>query len=366
VHSQTSSPVPANPDPRVDEAVPTNACGCYRRSGISPRVGPWLVAPGMRVGGLYRLTVPGIALKPADRDDSAAQITSIVTTAYLRSGGGLTWSRWPQTTGAFRYGDVTLIAKLTPPAASDGTPQGDHTRRLIRLLKHWNTTAADARAPSLWFSMPIIVPRQTAPEVASRAIRAALDARDRVVHDDPTDSREAVAGYVSKWLGLRPTPAIVEAAGNALLQAPLEPDDTAPERDVIQRLHSEIVRQRRAWRPIGETQLGGRRVDSLQRTLNPAADTTTIVADTVAIEDLHTVHGGWDDDRLTRVLNMLRPDERHVALAYAHDGGTTWSGAARACGLPDPFGERVRRKLLRLGRQLTSRITASPPRPRPA
>lgn len=66
------------------------------------------------------------------------------------------------------------------------------------------------------------------------------------------------------------------------------------------------------------------------------------------------------------MLTQLRDDERDVALAYAHDSATTWAAAARACGRTDAFGERVRRKMLRLGKNLAVRLAQQHDSPRAA
>nr|WTB09225.1 hypothetical protein OG546_36530 [Streptomyces antimycoticus] len=57
-----------------------------------------------------------------------------------------------------------------------------------------------------------------------------------------------------------------------------------------------------------------------------------------------------DDARLATLLRALRPDERAVALGWAHPGVTTWAEAAWLAGATDPAttGERVRRKVQRL------------------
>lgn len=251
--------------------------------------------------------------------------------------------------------DVDLIVVLTPSDHPNSPrPPEDHRRRLIRLLKHWNQLATEPRPP-IRFELAVL-----AGTVASSAVRAACVARDAVVHD-PAAGREVVASFVAKWLGLRPTAAMVEAAANALLQAPLTPTDPAPDGVLIRRLRIDTLRQRRAWRPIGETQVRGRRVDSLDRPLHLVGDAAPMtVGDTVGAEDVRSdAVVGWDDQRIARVLARLRPDELRVVLTYVRaDTITTWSAAARACGLPDNFGERVRCKLKRLGKDVVARIAA--------
>ena len=109
-------------------------------------------------------------------------------------------------------------------------------------------------------------------------------------------------------------------------------------------------------------------MDSLERPLRLAADEQMLtVADTAGVEDRHDVDlDGWQDQRIPRVLTQLRDDERDVAMAYAHDSATTWAAAARACGRPEAFGERVRRKLLRLGKILAVRLAQQHNFPRAA
>ncbi|MEV4708670.1 hypothetical protein [Actinoplanes sp. NPDC049316] len=313
-------------------------------------------------------------------DDWAAKITSAVAARYMTDddAGQVRGSFACSTAIAFTGQlDVDLVVRLTPPA--DTFPGGGQTSRLLNMLKHWRNTA-DGQ-PVTRVELTFTKPRHSLPArwwedqtaqaagwVASRAVRAALEARDAVVRGDGQSSHEVVAGYVSQWLGFNPTGAMVEAAGNALLQAPLDPHDRSPDTDVVKRLRSATFRERRAWRPIGETWLRGRRVDALDRPLRVVTDNEALtVADTVGAEDQNAADlDGWRDHRIARVLTQLRDDERDVAMMYAHDAITTWGGAARACGQPEAFGERVRRKLLRLGNRLSARLAAQGPSPRAA
>jgi hypothetical protein len=70
--------------------------------------------------------------------------------------------------------------------------------------------------------------------------------------------------------------------------------------------------------------------------------------------------GGWTDPRIQRVLGNLGEQERAVAEAYARGGGNiTWAVAAARIGADAPFGERVRRTLLRQGKLMTTRAAAA-------
>jgi len=314
-------------------------------------------------------------------DDAwAAMITSVVTSDSMTKDGMAVQIKH----GSYRRStvitytepfDVDVIARLTPPAAF----HDDHTGRLIHLLKHWSRAADGQSRPASRIELKISMPRDSgnswddattraADWVASRAVRAALQARDAVIQEDQGVGWTVVAHYVSQWLGLNPTVAMVEAAGNALLQAPLDPLDPSPDSAVVKRLRSATMLQRRAWRPIRETCLRGRRIDSLERPLRLTADGQMLtVADTLGVDDRHDVDlDGWQDHRVPRVLAQLRDREREVAMAYAHDPAATWALAARACGQPEAFGERVRRKLLRLGKILAERLAHQHSVPRAA
>ncbi|MEV7889903.1 hypothetical protein ACWD3I_24935 [Streptomyces sp. NPDC002817] len=69
---------------------------------------------------------------------------------------------------------------------------------------------------------------------------------------------------------------------------------------------------------------------------------------------------GFDDPRIDAVLAKLAVEERRVAMAWSCPCTDTWTEAARFVGATDPeaFGERVRRKLKRLGTEYTRRRAA--------
>ncbi|MER6563448.1 hypothetical protein ABT300_38140 [Streptomyces sp. NPDC001027] len=87
----------------------------------------------------------------------------------------------------------------------------------------------------------------------------------------------------------------------------------------------------------------------------------------------HTSGGVFEDDRLNRVLHGLKQAERLVALAYAEGEGATWAEAAAAAAATHPevfsgatyatdseaLGERVRRKVKRLGAEQVRRACQS-------
>ena len=75
-----------------------------------------------------------------------------------------------------------------------------------------------------------------------------------------------------------------------------------------------------------------------------------LVPDTRLTEDL-VLASEWEEQRLSRVLGRLKPDELRVTNVYAQRSELTWAEAARIAGAADPaaVGERIRRKLKRLG-----------------
>ncbi|EFL37186.1 predicted protein [Streptomyces viridochromogenes DSM 40736] len=68
-----------------------------------------------------------------------------------------------------------------------------------------------------------------------------------------------------------------------------------------------------------------------------------------------------DDPRIVRVLAQLRPEEKRVALMWAHSSVSSWAEAAFLAGASDPlaFGRHVYRKLKRLGARHTARAQAA-------
>ncbi|MFG2064084.1 hypothetical protein ACGFIK_21990 [Micromonospora sp. NPDC048871] len=249
-----------------------------------------------------------------------------------------------------------------PPYGLSGAPVVDAIDRgkVIRLLKHWNSVSQRGTTPQFAFEVltATLLTDHLAVGAARCAVRAAYQARQAVVQD-PVASGPIVARFAERWLGLRPSDINIAATGNALLQAPLDGAHPDGDHAVVRRLRSGVRDQRRAWRLIGETELRGRTVDSLDRTLtNMGTDSPWTVADTVAGGAPVDSVDGWNDPRLHRVLARLQPDELQVTMSKAHDG-LTWSAAALACGKTVEFGERVRCKLKRLGAELTARIDAA-------
>ena len=186
--------------------------------------------------------------------------------------------------------------------------------------------------------------------LARAAYKAALDARAAVLRGDDGP----VARFISTWLDLHASPERIEAVNAALLEEGWDagiPDDPAY---LIADLRKRTARQGRVLRPIWETRLNRRPVGMLDEPVCTSNGTLLTVADLVpgaqSAEDL-VLASELEEQRLRRVLNRLKPDELLVTNVYAQRSELTWAEAARVAGAADPaaVGERIRRKLKRLG-----------------
>lgn len=214
-------------------------------------------------------------------------------------------------------------------------------------------------------------------KLAVRAVFwAAVRARESILHEE--NSKEIVREFMLEVLGLFPKgEPHVEAAKEALLEnawLKAEPEDL---KKVLRKRITELHRNHRL---IGTTELGHHHIVSLQAPSSRAHSDSGVIltleealADPGAVEDLVLGLPEFRDPRIGRVLKKLKPGEREVADLYAGHDDMTWDRAAAAAGQPPAFGERVRRKLLRLGDEFESRQasglhvpTTTRPRTRPA
>lgn len=74
-------------------------------------------------------------------------------------------------------------------------------------------------------------------------------------------------------------------------------------------------------------------------------------------DDLEAEFAKFTDHRIAPVLRGLQATEAALALDWAYSGGS-WAEHAAAAGLNPAAGERVRRKLKRLGAGYTERSAA--------
>ena len=164
--------------------------------------------------------------------------------------------------------------------------------------------------------------------------RAALRARAAVLNgDDGPDG--PVAWFIEAWLHMRVTPERIEAVSAALLEEGWDvgiPEDPA---HLLTDLRKRTVRQARVLRPIWETQLNYRTIGRLDHTVTTSNGTLLTVADLVpdlqTTEDL-VLANECEEQRLRRVLSLVKPDELQVTNVYAERSELTWAEAGRLAG----------------------------------
>lgn len=126
-------------------------------------------------------------------------------------------------------------------------------------------------------------------------------------------------------------------------------------------LRRRAKRQARALKPIWETRLNRSYIGSLDQPAAAGSSTLMTIADQLAdpatAEDLALARE-HEQQRLRQVLDWLKPNEREVTSMYAEYSELTWTEAAHLAGAADPaaMGERVRRKLKRLGAEHGRRL----------
>ncbi|MGV9422775.1 hypothetical protein ACWDO7_00635 [Streptomyces sp. NPDC003656] len=186
---------------------------------------------------------------------------------------------------------------------------------------------------------------------ALTAREAAIDGRDRAVDD-----------FAVAWLGMPPkhAPQWREAVSTALLtdwaealRQPHTADDS-----VLRLLKRETLAEHRRLQPLWERKTAGHRWQSLDKPIGTGVTLGDLVVDGSSAEDA-VLRSLLSDGHVAAVLRQLHADETCVAQEWA-ESGETWRQAAVAAGLPAAYGERVRRKLKRLGRD--ARRAAQPTR----
>jgi hypothetical protein len=240
---------------------------------------------------------------------------------------------------------ASYTANFTRSLNLNLTPLWGDVHRLSGLFRQWREVA------DIGFGL--------IRRLAQAALAAALRARTAVLYGQD----EPVADFIARWLGLRVTPERIEAVSAALLEEGWDTNVVNSPEQLLSDLKKRTRRQARVLRPIWETQLNNRPIGLLDQpsvtrtvTLSTPAD---LVRDPQSTEDLALCDMWEQQQRLRHVLDRLKPDERDVTNLYAQHPQLTWADAARAAGAADPaaMGERVRRKLRRLGEEDKRRLT---------
>jgi len=173
-----------------------------------------------------------------------------------------------------------------------------------------------------------------------------LVARTAVVNGD----EGLLARFASSWLGIKQiTGEVLEAVAAALLEWIAD-----PEGDVIGQIKTLYKRHRRGHRGIGETQLRGRRIDSLNREVVLPSGLVVELGQQVPASAAIDPSPGFGDPRILRLFAALTAIEREIVIARysTADCGMTWVMAAEECGQPATVGESVRRKVKRLSQRI--------------
>ncbi|MGW9584427.1 hypothetical protein ACWIGB_15975 [Streptomyces albidoflavus] len=196
------------------------------------------------------------------------------------------------------------------------------------------------------------------------AIRA-LQARDAVLDG----AAPAVDQFASEVLGLWNGARWREPVSTALLgnwDAPLQDSGITPA--FLDAFKAEVKEVHRQLTPLWRRKVKDERLWSLDLSFGNGLTTYDLV---VGGPDPYEALAGTlpDDPRVAAVLAQLRPVERAVAMAWASTRVTCWSEAADDVITLDPvqfagydahaLGERVRTKLIRLGKRHTERASAA-------
>ncbi|MFD0008251.1 hypothetical protein ACFVJ4_38525 [Streptomyces sp. NPDC127178] len=174
-----------------------------------------------------------------------------------------------------------------------------------------------------------------------------LNAREAVLRDRPWWIRDVR----SDVLALPQSPHWDEAISTALLGSwadPLTTDRVLTPR-AVSVLRAEARKIHRQLVPIWRRRTRHGRVLSLDADLGDGYCLLDLLA-AQAGPQLDLAHSARDQQRIGALLRALTPLERNVVLARAAGEATTWTEAAMVCRIGDPeaFGNRVRRKVLRL------------------
>ena len=173
---------------------------------------------------------------------------------------------------------------------------------------------------------------------------------------------QPVRAFVRRWLGLFPTPAVVDATVEVLLEPGWDVlrdlDDSLTGDRPLALLRARVRSGARSDRPLWERQVGGRKVALLGQPVRGLLTEGMTLGDLAADKSQPESLGwGFDSDRLHMVWSLMSERDRAVAAALL-DGARTWVEAAVAAGFPPEVGEAVRKRRLRLIEEADRRLAA--------
>lgn len=195
---------------------------------------------------------------------------------------------------------------------------------------------------------------------AREAVMAALVARNSCIEGDTA----AVDEFSRTWLRLSRPQRWRAAVEMALLGDWVDAlgQNAGGDAEIMELLHRHTEREHRCLQPLWERKPGGRRVRMLEDPVAPGVSVRDVITDHRRPED-GLLLGEVEDPRILAVFAHLAPAERAAAIAYSTQR-MTWTQAAALSGAADSdaFGNRVRRKLKRLGvhHRLAACLAVSP------
>ncbi|MGI5456409.1 hypothetical protein ACQEWB_25230 [Streptomyces sp. CA-249302] len=191
--------------------------------------------------------------------------------------------------------------------------------------------------------------------ITREALLAALTARNAAIEGD----HEAVDEFSRIWLGVNHPERWRDAVEMALLGEWVKSLGRGTLRDpaVVDLLKSHTQIEHRHLQPLWERKVNGRRTSLLSRPVGGDLTVRDLLVEhrTPETEVLHNEH----ESRVNTVLHGLAPDEAIVATRWAEAPDLSWQQAALSEQFPETFGERVRRKLKRLGKEYIARAQAA-------
>ncbi|MCI3240889.1 hypothetical protein [Streptomyces spinosisporus] len=192
--------------------------------------------------------------------------------------------------------------------------------------------------------------------VAREALLAALTARNSAVEGD----HEGVDEFSRVWLGIRQPEQWREAVEMALLGDWVHQLGRAVRDDpgVMELLRRDTQREHRRLQPLWERKVNGRRTNLLSQPVGTDLTLHDLLIESHTPES-EALRGELEDSRISTVLRHLTSDEARVAATWAEVSDISWHQAALHAGLVATYGERVRRRLKRLGKQHTQREQAA-------
>ncbi|MFF3741322.1 hypothetical protein [Streptomyces sp. NPDC002566] len=194
------------------------------------------------------------------------------------------------------------------------------------------------------------------PLVTRRGVLAALVARNAAIEGDA----DTVDSFSRTWLGLDHPERWREAVENALLgdwvdQLGAGITDDPVVADLLQR-HSR--REHLQLQPLWERRVRGKQVALLSSSVSEGMTLADVLTDRRSPEAV-LLSDRFADPRIDSVLGQMQVAEERLAIEWAHSKDN-WGQVAAGAGRPTAYGERVRRKLKRLGARHSERAAAAP------